>query len=157
MRSSSRGLTGNDGMGRQPRSQLPSAAFLTAEQHRAPNDSVWSSERNNVHFRFDGSSPQFIAAQNEMKLVAPIDCTVLIGGEWGTGKEVIAQAIHNTRLRRQGRFVALNCAAIPHALLESELFGHERGSFFQRFFSLRRNELQRTPIGWNEASVAAQQ
>lgn len=49
-----------------------------------------------------GSSPQFIAALNELKLLAPIDCTVLIGGEWDTGKEVIAQAIHNTRPRRQG-------------------------------------------------------
>ena len=76
-----------------------------------------------------GSSPNFRTVLNEMNLIAPIDCTVLIGGETGTGKEVVAQAIHNASLRRQSRFVALNCAAIPSALLESELFGHERGAF----------------------------
>jgi formate hydrogenlyase transcriptional activator len=76
-----------------------------------------------------GSSPNFRAVLNDVNLVAPIDCAVLIGGETGTGKEVIAQAIHNASLRRQCRFVVLNCAAIPSALLESELFGHERGAF----------------------------
>jgi formate hydrogenlyase transcriptional activator len=76
-----------------------------------------------------GSSPKFLAALKEMNLVAPIDCAVLIGGETGTGKKVIAHAIHNASLRRQNRFVALNCAAVPGALLESELFGHERGAF----------------------------
>jgi formate hydrogenlyase transcriptional activator len=76
-----------------------------------------------------GSSPNFRAVLNDVNLVAPIDCAVLIGGETGTGKEVIAQAIHNASLRRQSRFVALNCAAIPSTLLESELFGHERGAF----------------------------
>jgi len=76
-----------------------------------------------------GSSPKFRAVLNNITLVAPVDCAVLIGGETGTGKEVIAQAIHNASPRRQRRFVALNCAAIPSTLLESELFGHERGAF----------------------------
>ena len=76
-----------------------------------------------------GSSPNFRTVLNEVNLIAPIDCTVVIGGETGTGKEVVAQAIHNASLRRQSRFVALNCAAIPSALIESELFGHERGAF----------------------------
>ncbi len=76
-----------------------------------------------------GSSPKFQAVLEKINLVAPVDCTVLIQGETGTGKEVIARAIHEASPRRQGRFVALNCAAIPGALLESELFGHERGAF----------------------------
>jgi formate hydrogenlyase transcriptional activator len=76
-----------------------------------------------------GSSPSFRALLEDVQVVAPADCTVLIHGETGTGKEVIAQAIHEASPRRQHRFVAVNCAAIPAALLESELFGHERGAF----------------------------
>ena len=76
-----------------------------------------------------GSSPRFRAVLDAINMVAPADCSVLVQGETGTGKEVIAQAIHDASPRRQNRFVALNCAAIPSALLESELFGHERGAF----------------------------
>lgn len=76
-----------------------------------------------------GSSPKFRALMTEVARVAPVDSAVLIQGETGTGKEVIARAIHEASPRRNHRFVALNCAAIPSALLESELFGHERGAF----------------------------
>ncbi len=76
-----------------------------------------------------GSSAKFRALLNDVELVAAVDSAVLLQGETGTGKELIARAIHEASPRRNHRFVALNCAAIPGALLESELFGHERGAF----------------------------
>ena len=76
-----------------------------------------------------GSSASFMAVLENVRTVAPANCPVLIRGETGTGKEVIARAIHDASPRRQHRFVAVNCAAIPATLLESELFGFERGAF----------------------------
>ena len=76
-----------------------------------------------------GASPKFLAVLEAVKTVAPTSCAVLLRGETGTGKEVVARAIHNASIRLQHRFVAINCAAIPAALLESELFGYERGAF----------------------------
>ena len=76
-----------------------------------------------------GSSPALEGVLEQVKHVAPTDSTVLIEGETGTGKELIARAIHNCSSRRGQAFVKLNCAAIPLDLLESELFGHERGAF----------------------------
>jgi formate hydrogenlyase transcriptional activator len=76
-----------------------------------------------------GESPALAAVLEELSLVAPTDATVLVLGETGTGKELIAQAIHN-RSGRAGRpFIRVNCAAIPPSLIASELFGHEKGAF----------------------------
>jgi formate hydrogenlyase transcriptional activator len=76
-----------------------------------------------------GHSPAFLNVLNQVRIIAKSDSVTLIQGETGTGKEVIARAIHNQSLRSRGPFVKLNCAAIPSGLLESELFGHERGAF----------------------------
>ena len=76
-----------------------------------------------------GRSRALRSVLREIRMVAPTDSTVLIYGETGTGKELIAHAIHELSPRRSNAFVKLNCAAIPSGLLESELFGHERGAF----------------------------
>jgi formate hydrogenlyase transcriptional activator len=80
-----------------------------------------------------GKSTGFQAVANTVQLVAPTDATVLIQGETGTGKELVARAIHDLSGRRERSFVLVNCAAIPATLLESELFGHEKGSFTGAF------------------------
>ncbi|MEO6246574.1 MAG: sigma-54 dependent transcriptional regulator [Opitutaceae bacterium] len=89
-------------------------------------------ERLDEKFKIEGiigTSPKLKAVIDKMKLVAPSRATILIEGESGTGKELIAQAIHQASPRARGPFVAVHCAALSENLLESELFGHERGSF----------------------------
>jgi len=76
-----------------------------------------------------GISPAFQQVLALVRMIAKTDSVILIQGETGTGKEVIASAIHNQSSRREGPFVKLNCAAIPGDLLESELFGHEKGAY----------------------------
>ena len=76
-----------------------------------------------------GDSPALQSALKQAELVAPTDSTVMIQGETGTGKELIADAIHHLSSRRHHNFIKINCAAIPPTLFESELFGHERGAF----------------------------
>jgi formate hydrogenlyase transcriptional activator len=91
-----------------------------------------SDERDDRDRQFDhivGNSPALESALAEVQRVAPTDSTVLVLGETGTGKELIAHAIHNLSARCGRPFVKLNCAAIPFDLLESELFGHEKGAF----------------------------
>jgi formate hydrogenlyase transcriptional activator len=96
------------------------------------NNTVPQNELNRLECEFEriiGHSPALKSALAEVKRVAPTDSTVLILGETGTGKELIAHATHDLSPRCRRPFVKLNCAAIPFDLLESELFGHEKGAF----------------------------
>ncbi|MBQ7608795.1 MAG: sigma 54-interacting transcriptional regulator [Desulfovibrionaceae bacterium] len=78
---------------------------------------------------FLGKSPALLRILTQVDLVAPSDATVLLLGETGTGKELVARAVHKQSFRKDKDFVTLNCAAVPRDLLESELFGHEKGAF----------------------------
>lgn len=101
-------------------------------KNKLTQEKLYLEEELNSSWNFEqiiGISPVFKRILKQVETVAPIDSTVLVYGETGTGKEIIARAIHNLSARRNKTLVKLNCAAIPSGLLESELFGHEKGAF----------------------------
>ncbi len=104
-----------------------------AARHRALQEQVRRlSEAVRQTQRFDdllGASPPMQALYDQLQRIAPTETSVLITGESGTGKELVAKALHERGTRKDGPFVAINCAALPETLLESELFGHTSGAF----------------------------
>src|SRR5918999_2163018 len=87
------------------------------------------SMRNPEHAQLIGASHQMVELKQEIERIARSDAKVLITGESGVGKELVAHAVHDQSPRNQRSFVAVNCAGLPETLLESELFGHVKGSF----------------------------
>ncbi|MBF9221293.1 sigma 54-interacting transcriptional regulator [Hymenobacter sp. BT662] len=101
-----------------------------SERLRQENSYLQDEVKTTANFEeIIGSSPALLRVFNQVSQVAPTDSTVLILGESGTGKELVARAIHNRSGRRAQLLVKLNCAALPATLIESELFGHEKGAF----------------------------
>jgi len=86
-------------------------------------------KRKNAYHNLVGRSPRMVEVFERIARVARSECNVLVTGETGTGKELVAQAIHSSDVTRKGRLVAVNCAALPESLLEAELFGCEKGAF----------------------------
>ena len=105
---------------------------VTAARDRLEEERLYLESEIRSEYNFEdivGNSPALRAVLEQVSIVAPTGSTVLLHGETGTGKELIARAIHSNSPRRDRTFVKVNCAAIPSGLLESELFGHEKGAF----------------------------
>jgi formate hydrogenlyase transcriptional activator len=105
---------------------------LDAFKNRLQDEKLYLESEISSEFKFEdivGDSPALRKVLEQVSIVAATRSTVLLLGETGTGKELVARAIHNASPRRERTFVKLNCAAIPSALVESELFGHEKGAF----------------------------
>jgi formate hydrogenlyase transcriptional activator len=114
-----------------PAVRLP--AIIASEEKDENEEEMLDAEKKvRAQDKFEGivgRSDSLRAVLDQVQIVAPTDSTVLILGETGTGKELVARAVHNRSSRRNKPFVRVNCAAIPSGLIESELFGHERGAF----------------------------
>jgi formate hydrogenlyase transcriptional activator len=107
-------------------------ARLNASRNRLEEERLYLESEIRAEYNFEnivGKSSALRQVLDQIAIVAPTDSTVLLHGETGTGKELIARAIHSLSARKERTFVRLNCAAIPSGLLESELFGHEKGAF----------------------------
>jgi len=106
---------------------------LLAEENEYLKDELWRSNGRDII----GADFGLKGVMEMVRQVAPMDSPVLLLGETGTGKEIIANAIHNISPRRRGPFIKVNCGAIPESLIDSELFGHEKGAFTGALYQKR--------------------
>ena len=112
--------------------ELRTVADKVSQSQRLARSNLALQKQLNERFGFEGvigNSPLMHSVVERLRQIAPTSATVLITGESGTGKEVVAREIHNRSKRKNGPFIAINCAAVPEQLLESELFGHAKGAF----------------------------
>lgn len=112
--------------------QHPEGAVLLLRRSRSINALANQVMGNQARYVFDSiitQAPQILHTIRTMEDIAATNCTVLLEGESGTGKELFAHAIHSASNRKNGPFIAVNCASLPHSLVESELFGYEKGAF----------------------------